>query len=157
MRSFPASAMYLHVFLVTSHLSFFLGFVSLFLAPPLPPQPVQLAIPHWAVMTETRLETRLERRENLRITISSLYCSSWAGGMLYRSDCLHSACSTVAVHPPGTLYVRLAPRSLPFPFFSGEILFFTEIFFLVSRNIFNFLGSDIFRRPHVNNTWHFEL
>ena len=62
MRSFPASAMYLHVFLVTSHLSFFLGFVSLFLAPPFPPQPVQLAIPHFAVMTETGgYSTRLER------------------------------------------------------------------------------------------------
>ena len=59
MRSFPASAMYLQVFLVTSHLSFFLGFV-VFLAPPFPPQPVQLAIPHSAVMTETRLETTLE-------------------------------------------------------------------------------------------------
>ena len=61
MRSFPASAMYLHVFLVTNHRSFFLGLVSLLLAPPLPPQPVQLAIPHCrSVMTETRLENSLE-------------------------------------------------------------------------------------------------
>ena len=64
MRSFPASAMYLQVFLVTSHLSFFLGFVLVVppLAPPaFPPQPVQLAIPHCrSVMTETRLENSLE-------------------------------------------------------------------------------------------------
>ena len=60
MRSFPASAMYLQVFLVTSHLSFFFGFVA-FLAPAFPPQPVQLAIPHCrSVMTETRLENSLE-------------------------------------------------------------------------------------------------
>ena len=63
MRSFPASAIYLQVFLVTSHLSFFLGLVVVLpplAPPPFPPQPVQLAIPHWAVMTETRLEKSLE-------------------------------------------------------------------------------------------------
>ena len=62
MRSFPASAIYLQVFLVTSHLSFFLGLAVVLprVPPPFPPQPVQLAIPHWAVMTETRLEKSLE-------------------------------------------------------------------------------------------------
>ena len=57
MRSFPASAMYLHVFRVTSQRSFFLG-LEAFLEtpefpgpPPFPPQPAQLAMAHLAVIT----------------------------------------------------------------------------------------------------------
>ena len=97
MRSFPASAMYLHVFLVTNHRSFFLGLVSLLLAPPLPPQPVQLAMASLGCHDG-------EVRDNLRITISSLYCPSWPGGMLYRSDCPHTAVQQYS-SPPQAHYM----------------------------------------------------
>ena len=49
----------------------------------------------------------------------------------------------------------MAPRSLPFPFFSGEILFFTEIFFLVSRTIFTSLVQIVSDDPTL--TTHFDF